>query len=146
MNAKNLAVVALLAACASFGTGCYADAQPVVLQAEPMAAAAPGAVADPWAAAPAPAPAPAAPVSVAEPVASVAPAEPVAAYGYQPQYYDGAVVYYDAGGRPYYYSNGGAFYVPVQSPYYAGYLNHWRTYGGAYHRWYAGYGRRYFGW
>ena len=55
----------------------------------------------------------------------------------------GAVGHFDAGGRPYYFNNGTAFWVPVQSPYYAGYLSHWRTYGGAYHRWYAGYGHRY---
>jgi hypothetical protein len=104
-NLKNVALVALFAACASFGTGCYADAQ-------------------------------------AEPVA----AEPVAAYGYQPQYYNGAVVYYDNGGRPYYNNGGGGLtWVPTESPYYAGYVHHYRTYGRAYGRWYAGYGRRYHG-
>ena len=96
---KNVALVALVAACASFGTGCYVDAQ----------------------------------------------AEPVAAYGYQPQYYNGSVVYYDNGGRPLYYNGGAASYVLVESPYYAGYVNHWRTYRSAYGRWYSGYGHRYHG-
>jgi hypothetical protein len=98
-NVKNIVLVALVAACASFGTGCYAEVQ-----------------------------------------------EPVAAYGYQPQYYDGYVVYYDNGGRPYYYNGGSVYWVPAESPYYAGYVNHWRTYGPAYARWHATYGVRYRGW
>ena len=73
-------------------------------------------------------------------------AEPMAEYGYQPQFYEGAVVYYDGGGRPYYYNNGAVYWVPASSPYYYGYVNHWRTYGPAYSRWYAGSGYRYRGW
>jgi hypothetical protein len=69
-------------------------------------------------------------------------AEPVVAEGYEPQYYDGRVVYFDAG-RPYYYDNGAQIWVEPSSPYYAGYVNHWNTYGPAYNRWYAGYGYRY---
>ncbi len=65
---------------------------------------------------------------------------------YQPQYYDGYVVYYDEGGRPYYYNNGAVYWVPPSSPYYAVYANHWRVYGGAYRGWYGRYGYRYRGW
>jgi hypothetical protein len=71
--------------------------------------------------------------------------EPVAVEGYQPQYYDGYVVYYDGGGRPYYYNNGAVYWVPATSPYYGGYVNHWRAYGPAYGRWYGSYGYRYRG-
>ncbi len=69
--------------------------------------------------------------------------EPVAAYGYQQQYYNGYIVYYDDWGRPYTYSDGVASWVPVASPYYAGYVSHWRTYGHAYRRWYSRYGVHY---
>jgi hypothetical protein len=100
LNPRKAVLVALLAACAAFGTGCYADAE----------------------------------------------VEPVPAYGYQPQIYEGAVVYYDAAGQPFTYVNGGPVYVPVTSPYYGVYASHWRMYGHAYHRWYAGYGHRYHGW
>ncbi len=70
---------------------------------------------------------------------------PGVAVGYEPQYYDGRVVYY-ADGRPYYYEGGAQVWIPESSPYYAGYAAHWRTYGPAYNRWYAGYGYRYRGW
>ena len=70
---------------------------------------------------------------------------PVVAEGYYPQYYGGYVVYYDGGGRPFYYANGGQVWVPESSPYYAGYVNHWRAYGAQYNRWYAGQGYRYRG-
>jgi hypothetical protein len=62
---------------------------------------------------------------------------------YQVQYHDGYVVYYDAGGRPYYNVNGAVYWVPASSPYYGGYVNHWRTYGPAYNRWYSRSGYRY---
>ena len=65
--------------------------------------------------------------------------------GYEPMYYDGYVVYYDDVGRPYYYLNGGVAWVPSTSPLYIGFVNHWRLYGPAYHRWYAHYGYRYHG-
>ncbi|HZU83546.1 MAG TPA: hypothetical protein VE987_11540 [Polyangiaceae bacterium] len=73
------------------------------------------------------------------------PPPPEYAEGYQPQYYDGYVVYYDAVGRPYYYVNGGVYWVPPASPLYIGLVNHWRYYRPAYHRWYAHYGARYRG-
>ena len=69
----------------------------------------------------------------------------VVADGYEPQYYDGRVVYFD-NGRPFYYDNGLVVWIPPSSPYYAGYVNHWAVYGPAYTRWYAGYGYRYRGW
>jgi hypothetical protein len=71
--------------------------------------------------------------------------EPAVAEGYEPQYYNGYVVYYDGVGRPFYYYNGAQMWVPESSPYYYGYVNHWRAYGPAYNRWYAGYGYRYRG-
>ncbi len=64
---------------------------------------------------------------------------------YQPQYYDGYVVYYDEGGRPYYYNGGAVYWIPPTSPYYSVYVNHWRYYGPAYRGWYARYGARYRG-
>jgi len=96
---RSAVLVALMSACASLGTGCYAEVQ-----------------------------------------------EPVAVEGYQPQYYDGYVVYYDGGGRPYYYNNGAVYWVPASSPYYGVYVNHWRTYGHAYGAWYGRSGYRYRGW
>ena len=71
--------------------------------------------------------------------------EPVVAEGYTPQYYDGAVVYYDDYGRPFVYNNGVQVWIPADSPYYAGYVNYYRSYGPAYRRWYSGYGYRYRG-
>jgi hypothetical protein len=68
---------------------------------------------------------------------------PEYAEGYQPQFYDGYVVYYDDGGRPFYHVNGGVVWVPPSSPLYVGYVNHWRTYGGAYRGWYGRHGYRY---
>ncbi len=97
LKLKNVVLVAIIAGCAAFGTGCYATVE----------------------------------------------AEPVAAYGYQPQYYEGYVVYYDEGGRPYYYNGGNVVWVSPSSPYYAGYVNHWRVNGAAYARWHASYGVRY---
>jgi len=63
--------------------------------------------------------------------------------GYEPQYYDGYIVYYDDVGRPYYYADGAAVWVPVGSPYYGVYVNHWRLYGPQYRVWYGSYGYRY---
>lgn len=68
---------------------------------------------------------------------------PVVAEGYEPQYYDGRIVYYDGAGRPFYYEGGATVWIPESSPYYVGYVNHWRSYGPAYNRWYTGYGYRY---
>jgi hypothetical protein len=73
------------------------------------------------------------------------PPPPDYADGYAPMYYDGYVVYYDDGGRPFYYVNGAVAWIPPTSPFYVGYVDHWRTYGPAYHRWYAHYGQRYTG-
>jgi hypothetical protein len=73
------------------------------------------------------------------------PPPPEYAGGFEPMYYDGAVVYYDDGGRPFYYDNGAVVWIPATSPFYVGYVNHWRAYGPAYHSWYAHYGRRYVG-
>jgi hypothetical protein len=70
---------------------------------------------------------------------------PVYADGYQPQFYDGYVVYYDAHGRPYYHVGGVVYWVPLTSPFYIGLVNHWRAYGPAYGRWYGHYGNRYRG-
>jgi len=68
---------------------------------------------------------------------------PVYAEGYQPQFYDGYVVYYDQVGRPFYYVNGGVAWVPATYPGYVGLVNHWNLYGPAYGRWNARYGSRY---
>ena len=68
---------------------------------------------------------------------------PEYAEGYQPQFYDGYVIYYDEVGRPYYHVNGAVVWVPQTSPLYFGYVNHWHTYGPAYRRWYGHYGYRY---
>ncbi len=65
--------------------------------------------------------------------------------GYEPQYYDGYVVYYDAYGHPYYYAEGVPVWVPVESPYYGVYVNHWRLYAPQYRVWYGHYGYRYRG-
>jgi hypothetical protein len=72
-------------------------------------------------------------------------APPVYAYGYQPQSYDGYVVYYDGVGRPFYYGGGGPMWVPETSPFYSRLVAHWHTYGGAYGQWNAHYGARYRG-
>jgi hypothetical protein len=76
-------------------------------------------------------------------VAEVEP--PAYAEGWQPQYYNGYVVYYDDVGRPFYYVNGGAVWIPRESPFYVGYVNHWRVYGPHYRAWYSHYGYRYRG-
>ena len=70
---------------------------------------------------------------------------PVTAEGYQPQYYDGYVVYYDGAGRPFYYVNGGIYWVPTTSPFYVGLVDHWRVHRPEYDRWYAHSGGRYRG-
>jgi hypothetical protein len=70
---------------------------------------------------------------------------PPAYGGYSPEYYDGHVVYFDDGGRPFYYEGGGAVWIPASSPFYVRYVNHWHTYGPAYHGWYVHHGYRYRG-
>ena len=69
--------------------------------------------------------------------------EPAAEYGYEPAYYDGAVVYYDDYGRPFYYSGGAALYITPGMPRYDFYVNHYRRYRPYYHRWYTNRGYRY---
>jgi hypothetical protein len=70
---------------------------------------------------------------------------PAYAYGYEPQYYNGAVVYYDGVGRPFYYERGGPVWVSPGSPYYGGLTAHWRLHGAAYGQWYAHYGTQHRG-
>ena len=65
-------------------------------------------------------------------------------YGYDPIYYNGYMVYYDAG-RPFYYLNGAVVWISPADPYYNTYITHWRTYGAYYGRWYGAYGARYRG-
>ena len=72
------------------------------------------------------------------------PAAPPAVEGYEPMYYDGAVVYYDDVGRPYYYGEGGAVvWIPPSVAIYPALVGHWRSYGPGYRRWYAVHGYRY---
>lgn len=70
---------------------------------------------------------------------------PAYADGYQPQYYDGYVVYYDGLGRPYYHVNGAVYWVLPASPFYLGLTTHWRYHRAEYGRWYGHYGYRYHG-
>lgn len=65
--------------------------------------------------------------------------------GYQPVFYDGYVVYYDAAGRPYYYVDGGLVWIAPGSPRYFELHEHWRVYGHSYGRWYSSRGYRYRG-
>ncbi len=73
----------------------------------------------------------------------VEPEYPVEAEGWQPQYYDGYMVYYDGGGRPFYYLNGAAVWIPESSPYYARYYGYYHANPYAYNRWHARYGATY---
>jgi hypothetical protein len=82
-------------------------------------------------------------VSVGVPACYVEEDVPLYMEGYQPQFYDGYVVYYDSVGRPFYYEGGTAYWVPATSPLYVGLVNHWNVYGQAYGRWYSHYGYRY---
>ena len=70
---------------------------------------------------------------------------PAYAYGYEPAYYDGYVVYYDDVGRPYYYVDGAVVWIAPGVPEYPRLVAHWRTYGPAYHPWYVHDGYRYRG-
>ena len=86
-------------------------------------------------------------VAVAAPLCAgcyVEPAGGVVAYGgYEPQYYDGYVVYYDGVGRPYYYYGNSAVYIDAGHPMYGRYVDHYRAYGPQYNRWYGSHGYRY---
>jgi len=70
---------------------------------------------------------------------------PVVAYGYQPQYYDGYVVYYDSLGHPFYHVGGSVAWVPPTAPLYGSLVAHWRANGPGYGRWFGHYGYRYRG-
>jgi hypothetical protein len=63
--------------------------------------------------------------------------------GYQPMYYDGYVVYFDAAGQPYYYAGGRAVWIAPTDPLYTTYVVHYRAYQRSYQRWYARGGYRY---
>jgi len=73
---------------------------------------------------------------------TVTSAEVVPDDDYEPAYYDGYVVYYDAG-RPYYYDRGAVVWISPGSPYYGGLVEHYRVYGRGYGRWNGHYGYRY---
>jgi len=82
----------------------------------------------------------------ASPVVSacyVEPAYPIEAEGWDPQYYDGYLVYYDDVGRPFYYLNGAVVWIPMTSPFYARFHDYWVGHPGAYRAWHARYGARY---
>ena len=68
---------------------------------------------------------------------------PATVGAYEPLYYDGYVVYYDARGLPYYYAGGEAFWVPPGYAYYDTYVSHYRANWGPYHAWYRRGGFRY---
>ncbi len=62
---------------------------------------------------------------------------------YEPQYYDGYVVYYDQVGRPYHYNNGEVVWIRPEWPGYSGYVHYWRGHNVAYRGWYDRHGVRY---
>jgi hypothetical protein len=64
---------------------------------------------------------------------------------YEPQYYDGYVVYYDTWGHPYYYRNGVNVYISARSPYYRPLYGHWYAHRPGYRAWYVHHGYRYRG-
>jgi hypothetical protein len=74
---------------------------------------------------------------------SPAPPPPERVEGYDPQLYDGYVVYYDDVGRPYHYYGGNVVWIQPEWPGYWGYVHHYRAYGPAYHRWYQSRGPQY---
>jgi hypothetical protein len=65
--------------------------------------------------------------------------------GYEPQYYDGYVVYYDDVGRPYYYDGERTVFVSPNVAIYGSLVAHWRVNRVAYGRWYAHRGLAYRG-
>ncbi len=65
--------------------------------------------------------------------------------GYEPQYYDGYVVYYDDVGRPYYYNGDRTVFVSPNVAIYGSLVGHWRVNRAAYGRWYAHRGPAYRG-
>lgn len=62
--------------------------------------------------------------------------------GWTPFYYDGYLVYFDAGGRPYYYAGGRATYVPRHWNQYYNAVSRYRTHARHYTRWYQRYGHQ----
>ncbi|MBN2723604.1 MAG: hypothetical protein JXR95_05970 [Deltaproteobacteria bacterium] len=61
--------------------------------------------------------------------------------GWNAQYYNGALVYYDTMGRPYYYTSGVRYYVPATWYGYSRLVNHYRVHRSAYLRWHTRYHR-----
>jgi hypothetical protein len=55
--------------------------------------------------------------------------------GYDPQYYEGNVIYYDTVGSPYYVIDGRPRYVARTHPYYRRYVTHYHRYRPGYQRW-----------
>ncbi len=62
---------------------------------------------------------------------------------YDPEYFDGYVVYYDAIGRPYHYADGAVVWISTAAPQYDALVDHWKRHHVAYRRWYVSYGYRY---
>jgi len=70
------------------------------------------------------------------------PAAPVVAETYEPDTYDGNIVYYDTAGAPFFYVEGGIRYVPPAYVHYDVLVGHYRNHARAYHEWYEREGRR----
>jgi hypothetical protein len=68
---------------------------------------------------------------------------PEAYNGYEVQYYNGRVVYYETDGRPYYYHNNSVYYVPQTHPHYNTLRTHYYRERPRYHNWYSRRGYRY---
>lgn len=68
---------------------------------------------------------------------------PATVDGYEPRFYDGYVVYYDADGAPYYYMDDVVYYVPPTHVHYHVLVEHYHTHKARYHRWYEHDGYRY---
>jgi hypothetical protein len=139
---RNVVLVALMGAFASVGTGCYADAGAYPAEGPQQEQLEPPLPADgpPQAQGPQQPYAEPPPQGQAPPYYADAPAQSpqvVVVNDYQPVYYGNYIVYYDGWGRPFYYNGGASYYVPYNSPYYASYVGHYRTYGAAYRGWYA---------
>jgi hypothetical protein len=66
---------------------------------------------------------------------------PIATGYYRPQYHDGHVLFFNAGGRPYYHHGGRTVYVPARDHRYGAYVTHYRRHRPHYNRWYSSRGR-----
>jgi hypothetical protein len=62
---------------------------------------------------------------------------PVVDVSYEPMYYGGYVVYYDAGGAPFYVVRGRRVYISASHAHYHTYVRHYRTNPRRYHEWEA---------